>query len=410
MAQELTTFADRPALSPKYSKFFEENKNIQDRQTVPSISYEGKKWTIVLNGEKHIVQKKDSDGDLVPVTTLKVVVLDQNPVRGRAYYEGAYNPETVSMPKCWSDDSVTPSKFVKEPCAANCATCPMSVKGSRKSDDPTKKELVACSQHQFIAVVPAFDLNHEPLRMKLAITSIWDGKNKANDEAGWFAFKNYTDFLRANGVDHTGLVVTKMKFDSTVGIGYPKVLFARDRFLTDDDMDILVPIIQSQKVKQLISTSWAPNGVDGVKQGAISGPDDDDAAEKAKDVTPKGQSLEDKAAATQAALDRAAADKAAGEAAEKAARKAAKLAAAQAAADAAKAAAEAAAKAAEDEDDDAPVVTKARAKVDTDDDEPVAPKAAAKADKPKAKADKPAAAVPAGVPAGTAELLGKWGD
>ena len=406
MAQELTTFADRPALSPKYSKFFEENKNIQDRQTVPSISYEGKKWTIVLNGEKNIIQKKDSDGDLVPVTTLKVVVLDQNPVRGRAYYEGAYNPETVTMPKCWSDDSVTPSKFVKEPCAANCATCPMSAKGSRKSDDPTKKELVACSQHQFIAVVPAFDLNHEPLRIKLAITSIWDGKNKANDEAGWFAFKNYTDFLRANGVDHTGLVVTKMKFDSTVGIGYPKVLFARDRFLTDEDMDVLVPIIQSQKVKQLISTSWTPNGVDGVKQGAISGPADDEAAEKAKDVTPKGPTAEEIAV-------KAAQDAAAKSLAEKDARKAAKVAAAQAAADAAKAAAEAAAKAAEDEDDDAPVVTKAREIVGADDDEPVAPKAAAKADKPKSKAEPkatPTIAVPAGVPAGMAELLGKWGD
>ena len=406
MAQELTTFADRPALSPKYSKFFEENKNIQDRQTVPSISYEGKKWTIVLNGEKNIIQKKDSDGDLVPVTTLKVVVLDQNPVRGRAYYEGAYNPETVTMPRCWSDDSVTPSKFVKEPCAANCATCPMSAKGSRKSDDPTKKELVACSQHQFIAVVPAFDLNHEPLRIKLAITSIWDGKNKANDEAGWFAFKNYTDFLRANGVDHTGLVVTKMKFDSTVGIGYPKVLFARDRFLTDEDMDVLVPIIQSQKVKQLISTSWTPNGVDGVKQGAISGPADDEAAEKAKDVTPKGPTAEEIAV-------KAAQDAAAKSLAEKDARKAATVAAAQAAADAAKAAAEAAAKAAEDEDDDAPVVTKAREIVGADDDEPVAPKAAAKADKPKSKAEPkatPTIAVPAGVPAGMAELLGKWGD
>ena len=406
MAQELTTFADRPALSPKYSKFFEENKNIQDRQTVPSISYEGKKWTIVLNGEKNIVQKRDSDGDLVPVTTLKVVVLDQNPVRGRAYYEGAYNPETVSMPKCWSDDSVTPSKHVSEPVSKNCATCPMSVKGSRKSDDPTKKELVACSQHQFIAVVPAFDLNHEPLRMKLAITSIWDGKNKANDEAGWFAFKNYTDFLRANGVDHTGLVVTKMKFDSTVGIGYPKVLFARDRFLTDEDMDGLVPIIQSPKVKQLISTSWTPNGVDGVKQGAISGPADDEAAEKAKDVTPKGPTAEEIAV-------KAAQDAAAKSLAEKDARKAAKVAAAQAAADAAKAAAEAAAKAAEDEDDDAPVVTKAREIVGADDDEPVAPKAAAKADKPKSKAEPkatPTIAVPAGVPAGMAELLGKWGD
>ena len=197
-----------------------------------------------------------------------------------------------------------------------------------------------------------------------------------------------------------------MKFDSTVGIGYPKVLFARDRFLTDEDMDVLVPIIQSQKVKQLISTSWTPNGVDGVKQGAISGPADDEAAEKAKDVTPKGPTAEEIAV-------KAAQDAAAKSLAEKDARKAAKVAAAQAAADAAKAAAEAAAKAAEDEDDDAPVVTKAREIVGADDDEPVAPKAAAKADKPKSKAEPkatPTIAVPAGVPAGMAELLGKWGD
>ena len=196
--------------------------------------------------------------------------------------------------------------------------------------------------------------------------------------------------------------MTKMKFDSTVGIGYPKVLFARDRFLTDEDMDILVPVLQSQKVKQLISTSWTPNGVDGVKQGAISGPADDEAAGAAKDVTPKIDA-EKVAAEVKAQL----------EASEKAAKKAVKLAAAQAAADAAKAAAEAAVKAAEDDDDDAPVVTKARAAVDADDDEPVAVKATAKADKPKAdakKVDKPAAAVPAGVPAGMAELLGKWGD
>ena len=421
MAQELTTFADRPALSPKYAKFFEENKNIQDRATVPSISYEGKKWTIVMGGEKRVVQRKDSDGDLVPVTTLKVVVLDQNPVRGRAYYEGAYNPETVSMPKCWSDDSITPSKHVAEPISKNCATCPMAAKGSRKSDDPTKKDLVACSQHQFIAVVPASDLNHEPLRMKLAITSIWDGKNKANDEAGWFAFKNYTDFLRANGVDHTGLVVTKMKFDSSVGITYPKVLFARDRFLTDENFDTLVPIIQSEKVKQLISTSWTPNGVDGVRQGVISGPADDEAASTAKDVTPKKPTAEEIAADSAAADEIRARDRAAEHAAaDKAAKKAAKIAAAQAAADAAKAAAEAAAKAAEDDDDEPAVTTKARATVDEDDDDtPAPPKATAKKAEPaKAKADKPAAktaadvpaGVTAGVPAGMAELLDKWGD
>ena len=150
MAQELTMFADRPALSPKHSKFFEENKNIPDRQTVPSISYEGKKWTIVLNGEKHVVQKQDADGDLVPVTTLKVVVLDQNPVRGRAYYEGAYNPETVTMPRCWSDDSVTPSKFVPSP-SEELRQLPdvrQGVSQERRSDQEGPGRVLAASVHR----------------------------------------------------------------------------------------------------------------------------------------------------------------------------------------------------------------------------------------------------------------------
>jgi hypothetical protein len=407
MGTSLTTFEDRPALSPHHAKFFEENKNIQDKQTVPSLSFEGKNWHIALNGEKTTIQKKDADGDVVAVTTLKVVILDQNPVRGRAYYGNkAYDPKQAAMPECWSDDNVTPSKFVKTPVAPNCAGCPMSEKGSRKSDNG--KETKACSEHQFIAVVPAFNLDHEPLRMKLPITSIWDGQNKANDEAGWFAFKNYTDFLRAHQVDHTAMLVTKMKFDSAVGITYPKVLFARDRFLSDEEIDKLVPVIQSEKVKALISTSWTPNGVDGVRHGQISGPADDKAAAAAKDVSsPTGPTAEE-IAAQQAA---AAAEAAAKAAQEKAEKKAAKLAAAEAAK------AELAARLAEAADDDdegeiiqpgtaaaAPTQAASGAKAGAPK-EPATPAASSAAGKPAM-----AAAATGKPPAGLGALLSKWGD
>jgi hypothetical protein len=291
----------------------------------------------------------------------------------------------------------------------------MSEKGSRKTD--TGKESVACQQHQFIALVPAFDFKFEPLRLKLPITSIWDGQNKANDDAGWFAFKNYTNFLRANGVEHTAMLVTKLKFDS--GAAYPKLLFARDRFLGDEDLDIIVPIVESQKVKDLVSASWTPNGRDGVRQGAISGPEDNAAAAVAKDVTPKGPTPEEIAKAEEMLQAEAVI-------AEKAAKKAAKKAAAEEAARIAEAARVAAAKAAEDE-----------AAEDEDDDDdgevnlpgtvaaaPTQAVAGAKAGAPKVKATpaaapaagKPATAaaatptVPAGVPAGMADLLSKWGD
>lgn len=409
----LTTFEDRPALSAKHRQFVDENKNIPDRATVPSLSFEGKSFHISMNGERYTLMKTDADGDKVAVTTLKVVVLDQNLKRGRSYYPGAYNPEKAAMPVCWSDDGTVPSPHCKTPVSPNCAGCPMSVKGSKENSE---KDVAACSVHQFIAVTPAFDLGHEPLRVKLPITSIWDGQNKVNDAAGWFAFKNYTDFLRANGVDHTALLVTKIKFDSSVA--YPKLLFARDKFLTDEELDVVIPVVQSDKVKQLISTSWTPNGVDGVKQGAISGPAEDKAAAAAKDVTPK----EDPTAAKKAAEFEAAQK----EAAEKAAKKAARVAAAQAAAEAAAAAAKAAAKAAEEDDDEgeatppatpAKVATKPAAD-DDDEGEIIVPgKAAAsgKAATGKGKATpaaKSAAAAPAagGTPEGIEDLLGAWGS
>lgn len=423
MGQELTTFADRPALSTKFAKFFEENKNIQDKSTTPSLSIENKNWTVVLNGEKTVLQKRDADGDMVPLTTMKVIVLDQAPTRGRAYYGKTYDPKKAEMPECWSEDSVSPSPHVKESpkndegvCVKSCAACPMSVKGSRKSDNG--KETTACGQHQMIAVIPANDFTFEPLRMKLPITSVWDGQNKANDEAGWFAFKNYTDYLRAHQVDHTAMLVTKMKFDATPGISYPKVLFARDKFLTDEEIEKLIPIIQGEKVKALVNGSWTPNGRDGVKTAQLSGPADDEAAAAAKDVTPSNA---EKAAAIVAAREAKEAEAAAAEVAKKAAAKAKRIAEAQAAL---------AAAAAEDDDPPATPATVAKtAPADDDDGDPVLPgtaaaaptqaASAAKAGAPKVKATaaaapaagKPATAAAAGAaPEGLNDLLSKWGD
>jgi hypothetical protein len=405
MGQELTTFADRPALSTKFATFFQENKNIQDKETTPSLSIEGKNFTVILNGEKTVIQKRDADGELEPVKSLKVIILDAAQTRGRSYYAGAYDPSKATMPDCWSDDSVTPSKNVKKPCAASCAACPMSAKGSRPST--RNKEGVACGQHQMIAVIPASDFTFEPLRVKLPITSVWDGKNPANDEACKFAFKNYTDYLRAHQVDHTALLVTKLTFDKDAE--YPKLLFQRDVFLNDEQIEKLIPIIQSDKVKQLISSTWTPNGRDGVRVAELSGPEDNAAAAAAKDVTPP-KTTEAEAAAKVA---QEVAAKLAADAAAKAEAKAKKVAEAKAAAEAAAAAAAAAAKAAEDDDDGEPVLPGSAAAA------PTQPVADAKAGAPKVKATpaaapattKPATADAAtGAPPGLDKLLGAWGE
>ncbi len=229
--------------------------NIADRMNVPSLSYEGKTWTIVKDGNKTKLQAKNSDGDMVPVPVMRVVLLGYNPDRGRAFYEGAYNPAASAAPKCWSADGKAPDPSVKEKQAALCANCPQSVKGSRVQDG---EERIACSSHRMIAIAPAFDLSADPLRLKIAVTSDYD---KDIVEHGWYAFRQYTDWLKSRGVSHTGLVVTKIKFDPNTA--YPKLLFALDRLLTPEEIMTIKTTLENPKVKELLAEKWTAAGTAG---------------------------------------------------------------------------------------------------------------------------------------------------
>ena len=239
----------------------DEESNIAPKMSVPSLSYEGKVWTISLNGEKTKLMKKDADGDEVPLGVFRGVILDYAKHRGRTMYEGNYDPGNVSMPLCWSDDGIAPHENVLDPPSDRCATCPNAVKGSGRSADKTKK-VAACSQHLMAVVVPATKLDFAPLRMKLAITSVYDKESPEMAAAGWHAFDQYIDKFRANNVPSTAIVVTKMRFDPNVT--YPKVMFASDRWLTPEEREVVRPISKSEAVKNLLANRFTPNGADGV--------------------------------------------------------------------------------------------------------------------------------------------------
>jgi len=262
MSNALTLF-DMPAVTlPSHvANFFGEESNIENRVTVPSLAYEGKVWTISVNGEKTKLMKRNEEGDEEPLSVMRVVVLDYNKRRGRAYYEGAYDPAKPGTPLCWSDDGVTPDMAVKEPKASKCQDCPMSVKGSKVTEQG--KAVTACAQHRMVVVVPANKLDFQPLRMKLAITSDWDKNSPELEQQGWFAFNNYTDMLRSKSVNHTAALVTKMRFDPNVA--YPKVIFSPDRWLDENELKSIAPVVRGETVKNLLSGTWTPNGSDGVK-------------------------------------------------------------------------------------------------------------------------------------------------
>ena len=268
MANELTIFDQgKSALPAHVVKLFQEESNITERVTVPTLSYEGKVWTIGLDGNKTRLMRKNAEGDEEPVSVMRVVILDYAKQRGRTYYEGAYDPAKIASPTCWSDDGVKPAATLQAPQSAKCDGCPMSVKGSKITEQG--KGISACSQHRMVAVVPASAkpdadrLSFSALRMKLAITSLWDKTSDDLVKENWRAFDNYTDFMRANGVQHTAALVTKMRFDPNVA--YPKVIFSPDRWLSEEELAVIAPRLKGDDIPALLAGTWTPAGIDGVK-------------------------------------------------------------------------------------------------------------------------------------------------
>lgn len=267
MSNELSIFDGNNFAAPAYADdLFAGKTNLEKRNTVPTLSFEGKVWAVTMDGEKRRLTRTTEDGDEEPVSTMRVVILNAAPSRGRTYYEGSYDPNKIGSPKCWSDDGQKPHSSVQDPMSLTCKACPMAIKGSKVTDQG--KPIVACSQHRMLAVVPASNVDSTPLRMKIAITSDWDadGAKGEDGKKGWYAFSNYKDFLTTRGVKHTAQIVTKIRFDNNVA--YPKLLFAADKWLEPEDMRTSASKVDSDEVLALLGGGFTPNGADGTTTAA----------------------------------------------------------------------------------------------------------------------------------------------
>ena len=255
MSNDLMIFNTGATQVPAHvAQFFDANEtNIVERDRVPTLNITGKVWTVALrDGTKTQLTRRNADGDTEMVQTLRVVVLDYAKQRGRAYYTGAYDPEMPGRPVCWSDDGVRPDPSVAEPQGANCASCPMAAKGSKITENG--KSVTACAQHRNVVVMPVVPgMTFEPLRLKLAITSLFDKQSPDLEKEGWRAFENYMDYLRGNGVKHTATLVTKMRFDPNAA--YPKVIFSAERWLEPAEIAAVETAMTDGSVEALLRSS-----------------------------------------------------------------------------------------------------------------------------------------------------------
>ena len=183
--------------------------------------------------------------------SVRVIVLKLNSDRSRAYFEGAYEEGKSQTPICWSNDGKVPDESIAQPQSASCAACKQAAKGSKISD--SGKAMAACGTFRRVAVVPTANLDHEPLLLKIPQTSIWDKDNAENEKVGFYAFDQYLDYLRRNGVSHTAAVMTKIKFDPRPS--YPKLLFGVDNWVPTNLHAKVKGLIDDPRIDTLINST-----------------------------------------------------------------------------------------------------------------------------------------------------------
>lgn len=244
----MTLFNSASAMPAHVANAFGDAENIVARETTPALTFRGKTWRLRVNGEENVVTRM-VDGEALPAQTIQVVVLNLNAKRSRLFYEGAFEEGKNAAPRCWSSNGEAPDADCHSPCAATCAACPNSVKGSKIT--PNGKETTACGSVKRLAVVPVGALEMEPLLLKVPQTSMWDKNNPEAEAKGYYAWDQYADFLRQRGVKHTAAVVTRIRFDPNVA--YPKLLFTAARWLEADEAAKVVPVVSSEAVMKLLA-------------------------------------------------------------------------------------------------------------------------------------------------------------
>jgi hypothetical protein len=257
-------------------EFLAENSNIIAGDSVSSLSIKGKVFSVVIGGEATKLMRQNAEGEEEPVNIFPVVILKAQERGGREFYEGAYNPEATSAPVCWSNDGIAPDPTVIGKKSSKCASCPLSVKGSKQTDNG--KDAVACQTFRLLAIVPAHDLEFEPLRLKLRTTSNFDGRNKEAQAKGWYGFKNYEDMLRSKGYKDTRVLSTKLRFDP--GSEWPKIQFSTGKWLSPEALMRAKEISETPAVLDLITAKYTPKTEDKPAAGSPlpdSEDDDDDA-------------------------------------------------------------------------------------------------------------------------------------
>jgi len=214
---------------------------------MPRISIRGGRFRLIEGGEQVSVSKSD---------TMNIMVIEAGNI-SRTYYEGTYDSENPTPPKCWSLDTQKPAPEVlaKNRMASRCADCPMNVKGSGQGNSR------ACRFSQRLAVMLEGDTD-KVYQMSLPATSLFgeaQGKN--------MPLQAYVKFLHARSAPIQA-VMTQMQFDEDSET--PKLFFSPARALEEEEVQALIAKRGTDEVEQAITlTVSQADGVQKERDGEV---------------------------------------------------------------------------------------------------------------------------------------------
>lgn len=213
--------------------------------SVKRISIKGGVFRLVAGG-KEIASIDDRH--------LDVVIVKAAPKVSRIFYEGAYDPERISGPDCWSNDGEKPDATIKAPQNKTCMGCPQNEAGSGNGNSR------ACRFQQRLAVTLANNLEGDVLQLTLPATSIF-GKEDGDKRP----LQAYARFLAVQTPPvNPEQIVTRMKFDTKAES--PKLFFTPVRWLEEDEYATVQKQAESDDAKRAVTMTVAQ--ADGVKPKA----------------------------------------------------------------------------------------------------------------------------------------------
>lgn len=249
MSNEIQTAQNNQIALPAHlAALFAGKSNVTQQDSIPSLSYKGKVFSVNLNGAHK--QLLDSDGNPLPM--VEVIILNANPRRSRTFFAGKFTEnDGGKSPDCHSYDGKRPANDIEEPQSSNCETCPQAVKGSRTNDKG--QPVTACQLRQRAVVVPSDKPDFEALLVNMASTSAFD-KESPDAAHGWYAFDQYKKELAARGIPHTAAVKTKIRFAPSDA--YPRLQFKFSGLLDESAMVTAANRADSEEVLVLLNKDY----------------------------------------------------------------------------------------------------------------------------------------------------------